>query len=134
MKTASRVAPLAIAAFVGVIALLAQSRNSLRSKELMREKLGHAQRVLEAITLENFDLLRTHAGKLRALTEQPSWNLFDTAEYAEQSLTFKRNVDTLSKAARERNLDAATLAYTKVTFSCVECHKYIRDRKVAFTP
>jgi cytochrome c556 len=119
-----------MAVLAALVTVLAQPRNELPSKVLMRQKLDHAQSALEAITLENFELLAVHAGKMRALGEQPSWNLFDTAEYAEQSLLFKRNVDQLSKAARERNLDGATLAYTKVTFSCVECHKYIRDRKV----
>jgi hypothetical protein len=120
---------LVIAGFGAVLTMLAQPRNDSPSKQLMRQKLDHAQSALEAITLENFDLLGVHASKMRALSEQPSWNLFDTAEYAEQSLLFKRNVDQLSKAARARDLDAATLAYTKVTFSCVECHKYIRDRQ-----
>lgn len=131
MKTASRIALVAIAGLVIALTVLAQTRSSSPFRELMRQKLDHAQSILEGIALENFELIGVHAGKLRALSEQPGWILFDTAEYAQQSLLFKRNVDGLSKAARDHNLDAATLAYTKVTFSCVECHKYIRDRNAS---
>lgn len=131
MKTPSHVFLVVLAGLMAALTLLAQPRSNSPFREQMRLKLGHAQSALEAITLEDFDLLRAQAGKLRNLSEQPGWKLFDTAEYAEQSLVFKRNVDDLAKAARERNLDAATLAYARVTFSCVECHKYIRGRKVA---
>lgn len=122
---------LAAVGLVVALSLFAQTRTTSPFKEQMRQKLDHSQSVLEGIALENFESIAAHAAKLRALSEQPGWNLFDTADYAEQSLLFKRNVDGLSKAARDHNLDAATLAYTKVTFSCVDCHKYIRGRKVA---
>lgn len=100
--------------------------------ELMRKKLDHAQSVLEGITLENFDLIAGHAAKLRALSQEAAWRAHDTPEYAEHSAIFRRNVEALQRATRDRNLDAAALAYTKMTFNCVECHKYLRDRKVAF--
>ena len=131
MKVLPRIVFLTVAGLVGLLVVFAQTRETSPFKELMRRKLDHSQSVLEGIALENFDLIRVHAAKLRALSEQPGWVLFDTAEYSEQSLLFKRNVDKLSKAARDQNLDATTLAYTKVTFSCVECHKYIRDRQMA---
>jgi hypothetical protein len=72
-------------------------------------------RMITRPILEDFELIRVHAAKMRALSEQPGWVLFDTAEYAEQSVLFKWNVDGLSKAARDHNFDVATLAYTKVT-------------------
>jgi hypothetical protein len=126
--------PIFLSISAGLFAFLTvvpQTRLSSPFRDLMRQKLDHSQSVLEGIVREDFELIDVHAKKLRVLSEQPGWVLFDTAEYADQSLVFKRNVDALSKAARARNLDAATLAYTKVTFSCVECHKYIRDRKAA---
>ena len=97
----------------------------------MREKLDHAQSVLEGITLENFDLIAGNAAKLAALSQEAGWHASDTPEYAQHSAIFRRNVEALKRAARERNLDGATLAYTKMTFNCVECHKYLRNRKMA---
>ena len=110
----------------------AQSQNVTPTHDLMRKKLDHAQSVLEGIALSDFDMIAGNAAKLSALSSEGAWRAYDTPEYVEQSTVFRRNVEKLRKAAREGNLDAATLAYTKMTFSCVECHKYLRDRKVTF--
>ena len=40
------------------------------------------------------------------------------------------DVDALTKSARDRNLDAATLAYVRVTKGCVDCHKFVRGKLV----
>ena len=82
--------------------------------------------------MEDFESIAIHARKLRAMSDQAGWRTFENPDYVQQSEIFRRQVDALVKAARERNLDGATLAYTKITFSCVECHKYIRGRKVGF--
>ena len=44
---------------------------------------------------------------------------------------FRRIVDKMQKAAKEKRLDGATLAYVDMTMSCVECHKYARNVLVA---
>ena len=38
------------------------------------------------------------------------------------------------KAAKDNNVDAATVAYFQMTVSCVTCHKYLRGRHVALPP
>lgn len=119
------------AAILILTVLAAQPQQNQPTREMMRVKLEHAQSVLEGITMSDFALIRNHAAKLGALSEQPGWRAYDTPEYAQQSLLFKRTVDSLLKAGREENLEAATLAYTKMTFSCVECHRYLRGRTVA---
>ena len=45
----------------------------------------------------------------------------------------RTNMPTASrvKAAKEKNLEAATLAYVRVTMSCVNCHKLVRGKLVA---
>ena len=35
----------------------------------------------------------------------------------------------LIRAASDKNLEAATLAYTQLTISCVNCHKLVRAAK-----
>ncbi len=129
-KTLFSFAALLLAAFV----LIARSQNVTPTHDLMRKKLDHAQSVLEGIALSDFDMIAGNATKLSALSNEGAWRAYDTPEYVEQSALFRRTVEKLRKAAREGNLDAATLAYTKMTFSCVECHKYLRDRKLSLAP
>ncbi len=97
----------------------------------MREKLALSQKLLEALAIEDFELLSTRAMKLSAMTQLETWRAVETPDYDLQSLQFRRNVDALAKAAKDRNLDAATLAYVRVTMSCVECHKFIRGKDSA---
>jgi hypothetical protein len=109
--------------------LFAQSQKALPTKELMRQKLEHSQSVLEGLALENFELVANHARKLSALSLEAGWRALDDPEYARHSDSFRRNVNALAKAGADQNLDGATLAYVRVTMSCVECHKFVRGKK-----
>ena len=57
--------------------------------------------------------------------------MFENPDYEQQSTIFRWHVDSLVKAAKNKNLDAATLAYVRVTMSCVDCHKLVRGKLVA---
>jgi cytochrome c556 len=65
------------------------------------------------------------------LTQAESWQVLQTPEYNQQSLEFRRAVDKITVAARDEDLDAATLAYVDVTMKCISCHKYLRGVKFA---
>lgn len=116
---------------VGLVVGLAQNRKSRATKEFMRDKLELAQGILEGLTVENYDLIVSRAQKLSAMSQEVDWKVFENPDYEQQSMAFRRNVDALTKAAKSKNLDGATLAYVRVTMSCVECHKFVRGRLVA---
>lgn len=98
------------------------------------KKLELSQRVLEGLATEDYDLIIAKSTKLSAMTKQADWRLFDNPEYDQQSATFRRHADTLVKTAKDKNLDAATLAYVRMTMSCVDCHKLVREKLVATMP
>ena len=106
----------------------AQLRRNQVSKDFMREKLALSQQVLEGLALEDFSLIVTKATKLSAMSRQADWRAYENPEYEQQSQIFRRHVETLAKAAREKDLDAATLAYVRMTMSCVDCHKFVRGK------
>ncbi|HAM73420.1 MAG TPA: hypothetical protein DCM86_17440 [Verrucomicrobiales bacterium] len=103
-------------------------------REFMRQKLAHSQSVLEGLALEDYNLVLLNARKLVAMSQEGSWRVLEAPEYGEQSLAFRRNAEALVKAANMASLDAATLAYVKMTMSCIECHKYVRSRQSASLP
>jgi hypothetical protein len=116
-----------------VVSTFAQPKVPVTTKEFMREKLGHSQKVLEALALEDFFTLEQRAKKLSAMTEDTSWQAFQNPDYAEHSATFRRHANALTRAAQEKDLDAAALAYVRLTMSCIECHKMVRGRLVAMS-
>jgi hypothetical protein len=102
------------------------------SKLLMQEKLAHAQKVLEGVTMKKFDLIENHAEKLISLSNMAEWKKLQTPEYSLHSDEFRRTASNMVKMAKDKNLDGAALAYVQMTMSCVECHKYVREVRMAF--
>lgn len=102
--------------------------------DIMALKLKHSERVLEAIALADFDTLAKESQALSLLSQEAAFNVLMTAEYAQQSLEFRRSADALTKAAKSKNIDAAALAYVDITMKCVNCHKHVRDVRMAALP
>jgi len=105
---------------------LAHTQRTDNVKEFMRAKLTHSQKVLEGLTTEDFDAVAKHSQEMSLLSQAASWQVLQTPEYMQRSTEFRRSTDTLTEAAKNKNLDGATLAYVDVTMKCVECHKYVR--------
>jgi cytochrome c556 len=98
---------------------------------LMKLKLKHSQKVLEGIAVEDFDMIAKNSQQLALLAQEANWRVYQTPEYRHHSADFQRIAESLTKAAKERNGDAAALAYVQLTMSCVNCHKYVRGVRMA---
>lgn len=93
----------------------------------MRAKLGHADRVLEGLAVADYAMIERAAQELSLASLDSNWQVLQTEDYVRQSAEFRRACDSLKRAAQEKNLDGATLAWVDVTLKCVQCHKYVRD-------
>jgi hypothetical protein len=123
---------MAIVAAVGVWAAIARSQEPKKERDaIMRKKLDHAHKVLEGIAVKDFDLVEKNAENLTILSTKAEWKVLATPEYALRSEEFRRNADSVAKAAKDKNLDGAALAYVQMTMSCVNCHKHVRDVRMA---
>jgi hypothetical protein len=114
----------------GLSVALAQTKRHRAAKEFMRDKLELSQRVLEGLATEDYNLIVAKGTRLSAMSKEADWRVFENPDYDQQSITFSRHVDSLVRSAKEKNLDAATLAYVRVTMSCVDCHKLVRGKLV----
>jgi hypothetical protein len=101
------------------------------TRRVMREKLGHSQKILEAILTSNFTLLETESAALTKVTQSPAWTVLQGPEYLRQSEAFLKSLRELGAAARDRDLDTAVSRYTALTTSCFACHRYMKDRRLA---
>lgn len=109
----------------GMLASTASAQNEVAA--FMKAKLVHAEKVLEGLATEDFDLIVKHSQAISLLCEDELWSVMKTVEYHERSKEFRRSVNAITEAARQKNLDAAALAYVNTTLSCVNCHKYVRN-------
>jgi hypothetical protein len=98
--------------------------------EFMRQKLDFSKEVLEGLALEQFPTIERAGKALKKLSEAAEWEVAtipNATDYVMLTTDFQRHADELVKQAKAKNIDAATLAYVKLTMSCVQCHKFIRD-------
>ncbi len=68
------------------------------------------------------------------LSQAEQWRISNDALYKQHSAEFLRAAKQLTKGAKDSNLDAASLGFVKLTMSCVECHRYVRNELVADSP
>lgn len=101
---------------------------------LMREKLAHSQKILEAILTSDFALLDRESAALAQATKSQAWMVFFSPEYNRQSGAFLRALDDLRDAAKGMDLDGAASNYMSLTLTCFQCHRYIKNRRLASTP
>ena len=99
-------------------------------KDAMKAKRERAHAVLDALTAGDADVLRRNAEVLAAIAEMRVLITgYKTEEYQFQAKAFKHAADDLLTAAKAKNLDAAALAYSDMTRTCVKCHRHFRGLK-----
>lgn len=104
----------------------ARAGSDAETSEIMQQKLMRSQAVLRGIALQDFALIQTNAFQMVKLSQLGGWQARQTPEYELFTIEFRRRAEELVKAGKSKNIDAATLAYTQLTFSCVSCHKFLR--------
>jgi len=108
----------------------AASAQTVATGRLMREKLAHAQKVLEAIMTSNYAMLDKESSALERVSEDPAWMVLKTPEYRRYSASFMRAAQALVAAAKDRDFDAAEVANQSLMTSCYQCHRYVKNARV----
>lgn len=120
-----------VVAFSALVGLAPAPSQGPELNNVMREKLVHAQGILEAVVTSDWPSLETHSRELERLTHDPRWTILRYPEYATHSARFVRSVQDLHRAAAQRDLEAAPKAYVAMTLQCVECHRYMARARIA---
>lgn len=113
-------------AWMSPLSISAPSPTRVETQVFMRQKLAASQAVLEGLALEKFDLVSKNAVRMREMTLTNSWFILRHPDYMTHTTNFQKSVEALYMAAVDKNLDAATEAYSKVARNCVECHRMVR--------
>jgi hypothetical protein len=104
-----------------------------RMKQVMRSKLDHSQRILEAVVTSNWQLLDRESREMALVVRDPAWSSLAMPEYVRHSEAFLRAMDDLTAAAKLRDLESASLGFISLTTSCVSCHRYLARARIATT-
>ena len=101
---------------------------------LMQRKLTHAQKLFEALALDDFAKMEVSAGELQLCAKEASWQVVKKPNYETYSNDFVRQLDAIKTAAKKKNTDAAALAFVEMTLTCVKCHKFVREEGISLAP
>lgn len=93
----------------------------------MKHKLDHSKTLLESLTMGDFDKLSATAGQMRLLGRIEELTRRRNRKYQAQVRGFERSLLELIQRADEKDTDGATVAFNKMTTSCVNCHKLLRE-------
>jgi hypothetical protein len=116
-----------LALLAGLPALSGHGAEQNKLNDLMRRKLDNAQKVLAGVALNDFKAIRRHAEELINISKEAEFKVLKTPRYELLAEDFRRNAGELVRAARDRNADAASLAYVDMSLTCFKCHKHIRE-------
>ncbi len=94
----------------------------------MQRKLEYSKGVLEGLALSDTDKIVQNSQGLSLMSMESAWNVLTTEKYLQQSMDFRRAADGITAAAKEGNVDRATLGYFDLTLRCVNCHKAMREK------
>jgi hypothetical protein len=104
-----------------------------RMRDIMRTKLSNAQALLQAIVTVNYKEIDRSAATLNRISEMEivSWQNPPKREYTEQAMLFITSVDDLRAASQKHDIEGVGAAYSTLITTCVHCHAYVRDARVA---
>jgi len=119
---------IALSAALAWLAASQTEREAKPSEEIMWKKLDLSHDALDAIALDDFEALEAYASDLVALSDAGELNIDDSESYRQKSRAFRDAAQALGKAARDRESEAAALAYVDLTLRCLSCHRELGER------
>jgi hypothetical protein len=119
---------------LALLALAVQpASGDARMQAVMRSKLANTQSLLKAIVTADYKEIDRAAMALNRIseTEIVSWQNPPNPDYTAQAMIFMMSVDGLREAAGRRDMEAVGTEYSTLVSTCIQCHTYVRDARVA---
>lgn len=93
----------------------------------MKYKLDASQKILEGLTRGDLRLIEKNARGMINVGHLEGWAHADEPTYVSHLHAFRQANRDLVRASQEKNLDAAMVAFSQLTISCMQCHRFVRD-------
>ena len=100
----------------------------------MEKKLDYSKKLLEALTSSNYEEIESNAEQMRLLAKIEGFVRRRSPSYTSHLQSFDLATRELTRQAREKNIEGATLAFHQLTTSCVTCHRTLRELPPAQDP
>jgi cytochrome c553 len=119
-----------------VMVTVQPSAGDARLQTIMRTKLSNTQVLLKAIVTTDYGEIDRAAAALSRISEAEivSWQSPPRAEYTDQAMLFMTSVTEIRAAAKRHDIQAVGDEYSTLVSTCIRCHTYVRDARLAALP
>jgi hypothetical protein len=104
-------------------------------QEAMQLKLKSVQTILAGIALNDFDKIQAAADQMIQISNASDFiKAYQGKEYLFHVELMRRPSETISRKAKDKNIDGVMVSYNELTLSCLKCHQAMRDKKFDSLP
>lgn len=107
------------------------SRRNVELRAFMRKKLEASAQVLEGLTTDDLELVKSGAVQLHEMSAAERWFVSADPVYRQFSGEFRTITQQLVEAAEAGNADRAAMKWMDATMSCLDCHRFVRGMHIA---
>jgi predicted lipid-binding transport protein (Tim44 family) len=99
--------------------------------KFMARKLAAAQRALDGVARDDFDLIRETTTEMIELSRHEAWERMASPRFVQDTVDFVAAAEFLSRMADAKDSEGASLGFMRLTMTCTNCHSHIRSSRVA---
>ena len=110
--------------------IAAPPEKSVMEKFMVR-KLAAAQRALEGVAREDFDLIRKLTVEMIDLSRHEAWEEMASARFVQDTADFVTAAEFLDRMAEAKDAEGTALGFMRLTMTCTNCHAHVRASSVA---
>jgi hypothetical protein len=92
----------------------------------MKRKLEYSKGILAGLAESDFEAITENAEAMRSLARIEAFVRRRSPEYRTQMQIFMEANQEIVRQAERKNVEGASLGFTQLTISCVNCHKQLR--------
>jgi hypothetical protein len=93
----------------------------------MEKKLEYTKKLLEALTMSQYDEIESNSEQMRLLGKIEGFVRRRSPAYTAHLQSFDLATREMTRQARAKSIEGATLAFHQLTTSCVACHQTLRE-------
>lgn len=100
-------------------------------EKFMELKLKAAQRTMQAVMVNDFQLIRDECSAMVDLSRHAAWKQMASPVYIQDTADFVGAAEFLQKMASAEDSEGVSLAFARLTTTCTHCHLHVRTPRVA---
>lgn len=99
--------------------------------KFMARKLAAAQRALEGVSREDFELIRETTTEMIELSRHEAWEQMASPRFVQDTVDFVAAAEFLNRMAEAKDAEGTSLGFMRLAMTCTNCHSHVRLSKVA---